>query len=129
MPNYREKMQNLVAGDYRGYQRRITGLPAEDAIAKAYLTVKGTATDADPGLFQKTITATDVAGQGQITDTGLVTGVAVLFFRLLTTETALLVPGTTYYYDVSVILASGAAPITPIKGTIVAIQGVTAAVT
>lgn len=129
MPNYREKMVNLVAGDFRGYRRYVTGIPTGDYVTKAYMTFKAEADDPDPGLFQKTITTTNDPSQGQIVNTGASTGTAELYFRLLTTNTVLLEPGTTYAYDVQLHFASGADPITVIKGTVVSVQGVTAATT
>src|ERR1035437_2386199 len=49
--------------------RRNVVCPPGITVAGAYLTVKTNQTDVDPGLFQKHITASNVAGTGQVEDT------------------------------------------------------------
>jgi hypothetical protein len=68
-----------VAGDDIDVTRSVTGVPATQTLALAWMTFKTNVTDADPGLLQKAITTASVAGTGQITDTGASgTGVGLL---------------------------------------------------
>ena len=64
---------------------------------------------------------------GQITDTGA-DGTGAVRFTLSGTQTLLMTPGITYYWDCQIILSDGGL-YTPCKGTIVGIQQVTIATT
>ncbi len=89
--------------------RFVTGVPTTDAVTKAWLTIKNKSTDADPGILQKVITTTAVAGVGQVVQDGSVAsgnGTAQLLFNLTTTDTATL-GAASYVYDVQIKLSSG----------------------
>lgn len=94
-------------GDYIDIQRTVLGVATNDALTKAWMTVKLNATDADPGLIQKIITPGGQIGVGQITADGSANGTATLLFSLTITDTQLLTVGVRYIYDVQVMTASG----------------------
>src|SRR5205809_4627538 len=106
MPTFNGVISGFAQGDSVSRTVTVTSVPANDTLAKAWLTVKALITDADPGIFQKVIVPTATVGQGQITDTG-VSGTGVLRFDLQSGDTALLTPNTSYFYDVKVKTASG----------------------
>lgn len=118
----------LVAGDTWELHRTYTGLTSGATISKAYWTVKAAATDSDAAaLFQISITSTSTAA-GQIIDGTTNGGSIELAFIASKTQTAPLVPGQEYVYDVQVI-DSNAQVFTLELGTICPQQGVTAATT
>ncbi len=87
-------------------QRTITGVPAGDTLASAWLTVKLNKTDADPGIFQRAITSALTAA-GQITDTGAGDTQGAVEFYLLPANTSLLTEGVGYHYDIQVRTTAG----------------------
>jgi hypothetical protein len=104
-----EAIEGFFAGDDLDIQRDITGVNPIDPLVKAWLTVKATRAAADPGLVQKVITTT-LTPSGQIGQDGSAAqgnGIASVFFPLSKTDTALLGPFTTYWYDIQVLTASG----------------------
>lgn len=131
MPTFDATIDDLVAGDHRWITRSVTNLPSGYLLDKAWMTVKtNPATDADPGIFQKAITTSNVTGTGQITDTG-VSGTGAIRFDLAVADTVLLTPGTEYTYDIQVRMSNGSYTIieTVEIGTVTTIQGVTATTT
>lgn len=94
----------IVRGNIFSLRRTITGLPSGITVSGAELTVKTSTDDADPGIFQKTITSSNVAGTGQIEDTGS-TGAAVLRFDLGSADTLAMVANTEYYYDINITMS------------------------
>lgn len=94
----------IVRGNIFSLRRTITGLPSGITVSGAELTVKTSTSDADPGIFQKTITSSNVAGTGQIEDTGS-TGAAVLRFDLGSADTLAMVANTEYYYDINITMS------------------------
>lgn len=125
MPNYGVEIRDIVAGDDVQVTRTVTSVPASTTITKAWFTVKAAGADADPGVFQKAITTSDVAGTGQITDSGA-DGTGALRFDLTKTNTALLTPGVEYLYDIQVLLSNGNIA-TIEQGVIIARRSITAA--
>lgn len=131
MANLSASITDLVAGDTYEVVRTITGLPSGYALDKAWMTVKASAVDADPGVFQKAITTSNVDGTGQITDTGTGDGSAAVRFDLASADTTLLTPGTSYVYDIQVRMVNGELIriSTPEIGTIRTVRGVTVTIT
>jgi hypothetical protein len=128
MPNLLATIDGLVAGDDLDITRTITNVPAGDSLAKAWLTVKANAADADPGIFQLAITSVNSA-DGQITDTGTGDQIAALTFHITAARSALLTPGTAYLYDIQVKTTTGGKVFTPEVGTVKPVQGVTVTTT
>lgn len=119
-----QKITTLVVGDDWRIERTYTGFLPNETIAKAYLTVKKRAKDADPGIFQRVITNVANA-HGAITD---VTSPDVsLYFDVTKALTALLKPGVEYVYDVQLHSADNDIWTAEI-GVIIGLQGVTQAV-
>ena len=115
----------VVAGATLRIERTLTGVPAGEALTKAYLTVKANPVDADPGVLQKTIT-TVLTASGQITDTGAGDTIAAVLFILASADTTLLTEGSLYYWSIKTITASGNYE-TP-RDTFTVTEGVTAAI-
>ena len=86
MPNLNDFIEIPVAGDDFYVRKTVDDIPAGRVVAKAWLTVKADYDDADPGLVQKAITTTEVAGTGHIEDAGA-GGTAILRFDLTDTDT------------------------------------------
>lgn len=81
---------------------------AADPLVLAIITFKNAQSDADPGVLQKKITTSNVAGTGQISADGSTTsGAAVCAFSFTAAQTAALSPQT-YEFDVVAKTASGA---------------------
>jgi len=116
---------NFVRGDAFGVNRTITDIASGRLLTKAYLTAKALPGNADPGVFQLTITAV-ASSAGQITNTGA-SGTGSLVFTVTSAQSALLDSTLTYVYDIKVIYDDGE-PVTVEVGTIDVTQGVTAAV-
>jgi hypothetical protein len=95
-----------VAGDDLDVTRTVLNVPATQTLTKAWLTFKTKASDADPGLLQKAITSSAVAGQGQILDTGA-SGTGQLLFQLSGADTLALPVGINTAYDVKVLTSAG----------------------
>jgi len=91
----------IVRGDRLRLQWEVTHLPPGLRIIQAWLTIKASAEDADPGLIQKEINRGERPDIGQIVDDGG-DGTATLVFVLLPTETRSLSAGVRYVYDVQV---------------------------
>lgn len=106
MPDLTATIIDIYEGQDYEINRTITDVPAGDTLAKAWLTLKTSIDDADPGLVQKEITSVNVAGTGQITDTGADTTGAVRF-DLVPADTALPTPGTAVPYDIKVRTTAG----------------------
>jgi hypothetical protein len=96
------------------------------ALSVARLVFKGKFGDADPGVVSKVVTPTPSA-DGQIMDSGLVNGVAVVLFTLSKTQTDDFTAGQKYIWDVEVFDVSSNAN-TPRGGTIEFTQRVRTAV-
>ena len=123
MPTLTARIDNLVSGDDLQITRTITDIPSGAVLGTAWFTVKTDPTDADPGIFQKVITTSAGPGTGQITDSGG-DQTGTVRFDLTDVDTALIVPGRTYFYDIQVI-TDGSAIYTPEAGIIKAVRGVT----
>jgi hypothetical protein len=95
-------------------------------LSVARLVIKAKVTDADPGVVSKIVTPTPSA-DGQIIDSGMVNGVAVVLFTLAKTNTDDFVADQKYVWDVEVFDESSNAS-TPVGGTIVFTQRVRTAV-
>lgn len=127
MPNLKARIDDLVAGDDYDYTATVTGLPSGTTITKAYWTVKLNESDLDAAaIYQKTITTTLVATQGQITDNGATDRIGVCAFFAQAADTVLLTAGTEYFFDVQLILSTNRI-YTPIKGRLVAVAQITRA--
>lgn len=97
-----------VAGDTKIVRRRVKNIDPSDPLAKAWLTCKAALADSDPGVFQKTITATYSPGNGKIDDTGTTDGQGELYFELSASDTNNIVNNGGVYYDIQVKTANGA---------------------
>ena len=118
----------LVAGDTWELKRTYSGLSSGCTISKVYWTVKQSATDPDAAaLFQVSITGTSTAS-GQIIDGNTNGGSIELAVIASKTQTAALVPGQQYVYDIQGVDSNGQV-YTFELGTICPQQGVTAATT
>lgn len=114
MPNYNATITGFAVGDdllvRRTINRSASNLPTGVIIAQAWLTIKETESDADPGLVQKDISTTDVAGVGRIEEDGSASGGdadPVLRFDLTDTDTRTI--GTNHrWYDIQVKTDTGA---------------------
>jgi hypothetical protein len=60
---------------------------ASDPLVLAWYTVKANISDADPGVLQKKVTTSNVAGTGQITADGSAAGTATIRFDITSTDT------------------------------------------
>ena len=94
----------VYRGDSLDVIRTVTNVPAGETLTKAWLTVKKSNTDADPGVLQKVITTTSGAA-GQITNAGA-SGTGALLFTIASAETAALTTSG-LMYDVQVITSGG----------------------
>lgn len=95
---------DFKVGDDVDITRTITSVPDGTTLAKAWLYVKATETDADgAAVIGKAITTSSVNGVGQITDTGA-DGTGEVFFQMTSAETAALVARRRYWYAVKVML-------------------------
>lgn len=114
----------IARGDVFSIRRTINKIPSSRTVVEAWLTVKAAIADVDASAtFQKIITSNDVAGTGQIEDTGA-DGSAVLRFDLTAANTTAMTAGTVYYYDIQIRLDNSAI-LTLESGTTSAISQVT----
>lgn len=98
--------KGIVRGDKFPIRRIVRKIPAGITISSSILTLKATIAIADPGLFQKSITSTNVAGTGQVEDTNT-NGIGKLRFDLNSADTLLMVADTDYYFDIQVTFSDG----------------------
>lgn len=129
MPSLESKIiGEIVVGDDVSIRRTIgfaaSGFATGITIVEAWLTVKLDAADADPGLFQKIITTTDVPGTGEIENDGTGDVDMVVRFDLVPADTVLIGAVLIRQFDIQV-LTSGGQIYTPERGTINAIAQVT----
>jgi hypothetical protein len=101
-------------------------LTTPTALSVARLVIKANLGDADPGVISKIVTATPSA-DGQIIDSGMVNGIAIVLFTLAKTDTDNFTAGQKYFWDIEVFDESSNAS-TPRRGTIVFTQRVRTAV-
>jgi hypothetical protein len=98
----------IARGDVFSIRRTVNKIPSARTIVEAWLTVKAAIADVDgSATFQKIITSADVAGTGQIEDTGA-DGSAVLRFDLVAADTLAMTAGTSYFYDIQIRLDNSA---------------------
>lgn len=108
MPTLGDTISGFVQGNDLELDCPVKNIPTGQTLVEAWLTIKIKITDTDPGILQKVINLTDQPGIGQITDDGGgtapggVIGVGQLRFDLTPTDTAILVGGTKYFYDIKV---------------------------
>jgi hypothetical protein len=104
-------IENYFAGDDLQIEHDVTGVDTTDALIKAWLTIKTSASVLDASAtLQKIITVNAVQGTGQITENGSElqgNGTASLVFQLTAADTALLGSSMRYYYDIQVKTATG----------------------
>lgn len=119
------KIRNKTAGDDWTIRRRVPNVPSGQQIAEAWFTVKENLEQEDSAaIIQKHVTSTvEEVGVGQIEQTGA-SGTAIIRFDLVPSETVLLKPWMTYYYDFQVLTNIGKYD-TPDDGTIIAAPQVT----
>ncbi len=122
MPTLNAVIQNFVVGDSLLLTRTISNIDPLDGLASAVFSVKRYREDVDgSAIFTKTITTAQVAGQGQIVDTGSTidgNGIASLLFELTSANTGRLVSNCAYAFDISVKTMAGAI-YTPETGIII----------
>lgn len=120
-----DRGEGFIRSDQFPIRRRVYGVPASDTIAEAWLTVKTSKSDADgSALFQKIITSSNVAGTGQIEDTGS-NGTAVLRFDVLQADSAALTADTQVFYDMHTRLSTAGNLVTVESGTVIATEEIT----
>ncbi len=136
----RAKIEDVVAGDALTVRRTInrseSKLASGATITKAWLTIKDSFDDDDPGLVQKVITTTDVPGTGQIEDDGTGDTDPIVRFDLSGDDTILLTDAeqvtaglpTEKYFDIQVLTSAGG-PYTGLTGRIYTSPQVTKAST
>lgn len=120
-------IENKVVGDKWLVRRNVVGIPNGLTITDAWMTVKSNLEDSDANaIFQNHITSVSgVAGQIENNGAG---GTAVLRFDLTGSQTLLLAPFVSYYYDVQVKDSDGELD-TPDTGVIIPTGQVTKATT
>lgn len=92
--------KGIVIGDAFSLRRVVKGIPTGVTLSNAYLyIVTGTP-------ISKSITSANVAGTGQIEDTGA-DGIGRIRFDLSATDTGQFTAETDYDFDISVTLSSG----------------------
>lgn len=129
MPTLDSRIDDVVVGDDLSIRRTIdfaaTGFLAGTVINKAWLTVKSAISDADPGLFQKEVTTSDVPGIGQIENDGTGDVDMVVRFDLIPADTTKIGPEEFLrHFDIQVKTVAGQI-YTPEKGLISAVNEVT----
>lgn len=102
---YDDREQSLQGADYT-YVATVS-CSASDPLVLAILTWKANLADADPGILQKKVTTSNVAGTGQITADGSANGLATIRFDIADTDTTALSPRD-MIFDVKVKTNSGA---------------------
>lgn len=100
-------ISGFVRADDLDVKHSISGVIQTDPLTDAWLTVQ----DATPTqIFQKHITTSAVAGQGQIMDDGAANGTAVVRFELVggsSGDTTKLTADLAYAYDIQVKTVAG----------------------
>ncbi len=125
LPQYRQKIRDFVCGDSLRIDRTVRGIPSTLTITKSWFTVKTNATDVDASaVLQLSVTST-LTSSGQVTDTGS-DGTGAVRFTVAPSQTLLLTPGFSYYFDIQILLSdSGLYTIS--KGSIKGLQQITIA--
>ena len=116
MPTFGATLDGFVRADDLDVTRTISGVPTGQTLTDAWLRVN--AANGTTLVFEKHITGTLVAGQGQIQDAGA-SGVGVVRFELVggtTGDTTLLTPELAHVYDIQVKTSAGKI-YTPENGT------------
>jgi hypothetical protein len=123
---YEANQIRVTIGDDFQVDRTIPDVPAGQALAQAWWTVKASLGDPDSAaVWQKSINTSEQLGVGQILDAGA-SGVAKIRFDGSEAESALLSPGVEYLYDIQLLSTAGKKK-TIEKGTLVAEGQVTQA--
>ena len=127
MPTLDSQIRDIVMGDDISLRRTIdfvlSGFLTGVTITDAWLTVKAKQADADPGLFQKAVTTTNVAGKGQIENDGTGDVNMVVRFDLLPADTVA-IDTLLRHFDIQV-KTNGGQIFTPESGGIAATRQVT----
>lgn len=92
MPDLSARIQQHVRGNDLDVIRTVSVVPTGQSLTDAWMRVN--APTGGTQLFEKAITPTLVAGQGQIEDTGSGDGVAVIRFEITATNSLLTTGGT-----------------------------------
>lgn len=95
-------VQGLYANDNFSARVTVANVPTGLTVTRAWWTVKAAPTDADSSLLQKNITTNPATGAGQIVANGSTNQTAILQFDFTPTDTNLLTPNRTYFFDVQV---------------------------
>ena len=129
MPTFGTVIHDIVIGDDVSIRRTInfasTGFESGTVITKAWITMKAELDDADPGIFQKAITTSDLPGTGQIENDGVGDVNMVVRFDLLPADT-IAIGLRLRHWGIQVRTAAGRI-YTPEKGRMVCIREVTKA--
>lgn len=101
VPDYNATIPDLVRGNDLDVIRTVSPIPSGQTVTDGWLRVD--APDPPGGLlFQKHITTTLVAGEGQIEDSGSGDGVAVLRFEITNDNSALMTGGENHAYGIQI---------------------------
>lgn len=92
MPDLVARIQQYVRGNDLDVTRTVTVVPSGQTLTEAWLRVN--AVSSSTQVFQKHITSTLVAGEGQIEDTGAGDGIAIIRFEITATDGLLTTGGT-----------------------------------
>lgn len=92
MPDLEAIIEQHVRGNDLDVICTIAIVPTGQTLTNAWLRVNALPTTPAVQLFQKAITPTLVAGQGQIEDTGVGDGVAICRFEITATDSLLFTP-------------------------------------
>lgn len=93
MPDYAARIDPTVRGNDLDVTRTVSVVPAGQSLAEAWLRVDEIA-PAGTQIFEKHITPTLVAGEGQIEDTGAGDGIAIIRFEITAANSLLCDGGT-----------------------------------
>jgi len=129
MPTLSSTIRDVVIGDdltiRRTIDRTLSGYDTGVTISNAWFTCKAAIGDADPGLFQKAITTTDVPGTGEIENDGTGDVNPVVRFDILPADTVA-IGNVLRHFDIQ-LKTTGGLLHTPEKGTIICGRQVTSA--
>lgn len=111
VPDYSATLEVIPRGNDRDYKWTVQPILTTDPVTDAYMRVNA-ATNPFGQLFEKHITTTLTSGEGQIEDTGSVSGIAILRFQVTATNTLTLSGGTAdaptnHKYGVEIRTAAG----------------------
>lgn len=115
-----DRGQGMIEGDIFSIYRTINNIPVGETVSQAWLMIKTAYSVADgSATISKQVTSSNVAGTGQIEDTGSSDQSARIRFDLTNSNTTAITADTvTYVYSIKILLSGGSA-LTLERGTVV----------